>query len=290
MSRFYSLGLPHALRGRARPEHMEVDSGASSSSSGATRMMPLHEFFQWQSSLPGNAYTNPMGPVAPPEGTRAHEDWKGHQNWVDRNLDPDSDIYKTVIAHTEHHGLHCRLEIPALDSEEYKVLYYQEIDVEVYPEDEYKRTVDVFEGKKRKVWGQRWNNDKNKWDWIEIDRPLLMIKTRPLQHFIHRIGRRVQQSDVDWDYHISLCFTNELHRFDLRNDDNGVRLGKATYNRLREQFNGKECILKGHQQKDMFVVDKITMLPNNVDINMPEEAVMLHNAGSYADREYHVSM
>ena len=42
-------------------------------------------------------------------------------------------------------------------------------------------------------------------------------------------------------FHISLCFTNELCRFDLYNKDNGIEVGYQKYMDLRDKYNGKEA-------------------------------------------------
>ena len=195
--------MPHALRGRARPEHMEVDSGANS----ANKIMPLDEFFHWQANLP--RYLNPLGPNRP-EGEwskqlqKKQKDWDWFQEYQDKNLNPDSAEYKKVLAHMEHYGLHVRLDIPSLQSEDYKIYKY-DVDRTQYTHPDFFITIDPYD-KEPSYEYEVWDNDENKFVTEEKNKPLLKIKTIPLDKFIHRIGRDVSDVERTWDYHISLCF------------------------------------------------------------------------------------
>jgi hypothetical protein len=135
-----------------------------------------------------------------------------------------------------------------------------------------------------------WDAGTGRWAYRREKKPLLMIKTRPVEgKFIHRIGRAPTDKERDWDYHISLAFSGEIHRFDLLDSAKGVELGKAAYNRLRERFNGKEVRLEGHMHSSTFIVDGIEMEDGKV-IGIPDEVIMLHNTGEYCNRPIHVSM
>jgi hypothetical protein len=152
------------------------------------------------------------------------------------------------------HGLHVVLEIDPLPTNE-----------------------SVYE-KPTKYWEQEGDN------WTEKDKPLLQIHIKKGSHFVEYSGREFSKEEAPFDYHISLCFTNELHRFDLYRSENGVELGKAAYTRLRDKYNGREIMLQGHMQKTAFYIDPDSAILNDRDL------IMLHNAGSYADRTHHISM
>ena len=123
-----------------------------------------------------------------------------------------------------------------------------------------------------------------------------MIKTRPVEDkFIHRIGRAVTEKEMKWDYHISLAFTSEIHRFDLLDSAKGVEEGKAAYNRLRDMLHGKRAVLRGHMEGSTFKVEEIVLLKGESDevgesLGIPDDIIRLHNAGEYCNRPIHVSM
>ena len=144
-------------------------------------------------------------------------------------------------------------------------------------------TNDLFYQKKPKYWDDT--------AWEEKDVPLLQIHIRKGDQFVEYAGREFSREEAPFDYHISLCFTNELHRFDLLRSDNGVQLGKAAYNRLRDTYNGKHVMLKGHMQRTAFYIDPGSNIQGNLpDFLADADFIRLHNAGSYADRDHHISM
>ena len=247
----------------------------------------LEDFLRWQASLTPNRYQNPEGatkpaadPRWPDHKTEEQKRWEEAQIWVDKNLIEWGDDNAQIFAHMEHHGLHVILEIPSLDEGDFQPL--------LYPDTHYTEVANIY-GKDETYDVYVWDHGKHKYVSEKKATPLLMIKTLPREgKFIHRIGRPVTDEERKWDYHISMSFTHEIHRFDLRNSEDGVRLGKETYNRLRARFNGKEAVLHGHMGGSTFVVDE--MLVEGETIPVPDEVVMLHNAGRYCNRPIHVSM
>ena len=110
---------------------------------------------------------------------------------------------------------------------------------------------------------------------------LLMIKTRFRRDALTFTDRRRRHGETP--YHISLCFTNEIHRFNLFNQIEGIETGKAVYNRLRARYNGQRVHIPGTIEGGMFEIKGRGIA------NDPELQAM-HACGKYHDRSVHVSM
>ena len=78
--------------------------------------------------------------------------------------------------------------------------------------------------------------------WHEPPPLLLRIRVKPLQGFVKLRDRRRRHSEAA--YHIPLCHTDEVHRFDLRDASLGVQ-ARRFYGRLRERYDGKQAVLRG---------------------------------------------
>jgi hypothetical protein len=136
-----------------------------------------------------------------------------------------------------------------------------------------------------------WVNDENHERggyWLELEAPLLMIKTRPRRGFTHLRNRPRRPGEM---YHVPLCFTNELHRFDLRDRGVGVRLGLAEYEKLRQRYHGRAAVLRGRAVRDTFELDRRSVVEGST-LNIANDAAVrsLHDAGRFHDRPLHVSM
>ena len=79
--------------------------------------------------------------------------------------------------------------------------------------------------------------------WHESSPLLLRIRVKPLQGSTVLRDRRRRHSEEA--FHIPLCYTDELHRFDLRDGLAGVRQAVGLYGRLRERYDGKRAVLRG---------------------------------------------
>ena len=79
--------------------------------------------------------------------------------------------------------------------------------------------------------------------WHEPPPLLLRIRVKPLQGFVKLRDRRRRHSEAA--YHIPLCHTDEVHRFDLRDASLGVQQARRFYERLRERYDGKQAVLRG---------------------------------------------
>ena len=188
--------------------------------------------------------------------SREHRWWEFQKNLHDRNL--TNDDYKWLESNLNKHGLHVRLRLDPLPDNE-----------------------------------NAFTKDPEYWDeqGEQHTAPLLQIHIEKGSKFVELAGREFSKEEAPFDYHISLCFTNELHRFDLLHSDNGVKLGKEAYNRLRESYNGKEAILNGHVHNFNFDIEPGSVIQGNLpDFYDNKDFIMLHNAGSYANRADHVSM
>ena len=267
------------------------------------KRMSLRDFFIWQASLPPGSVENSEGPVRPegdpnwPEHTtEAQEKWDAAQVWVEKNLEEWGEHNAIVFAHMEHYGLHVMLEVDSLAKDDFQpVTTYEE-----HPK--WERQIDMFDKETHYTKHTKtpwWDYEREEYGYEEEkkkNKPLLMIKTRPVEDkFIHRIGRAVTEAEMKWDYHISLAFTNEIHRFDLLDSAKGVELGKKAYNGLRDLLHEKRAVLRGHMEGSTFRVEEIALLKDESDevgetLGMPNDIIRLHNTGEYCNRSIHVSM
>jgi hypothetical protein len=129
-----------------------------------------------------------------------------------------------------------------------------------------------------------WVNDVNHRDggkWHQKPPVLLQIRTRLAQDAVRFSDRPRRHGETP--YHISLCFTNELHRFNLFDESDGIIKGKAMYNRLRDRYNGQHVHLPGKMQGGAFEL-KGRGIANDVEVQA------VHACGAYHDRSLHISM
>ena len=92
-------------------------------------------------------------------------------------------------------------------------------------------------------------------------------------------------------HHISLCYTNELHRFNLFNFSDGVRRGKEVYQRIINKFDGKEAFIRGYMtNSSAFNFQYIIMPDMGVNIDEEEDMNAMHKAGKSQDCDWHRSM
>ena len=120
--------------------------------------------------------------------------------------------------------------------------------------------------------------------------PLLIVQIVPLPGFPDLMGPNGKIPEGTVDYHISLCFTNELGRFDLYNWNDGVRQGLAVHEGLRERWDGKEAVARVW----IATGGAATVLSLTVEQegDMMEDPVVMamHNAGRFWDRPVHISL
>ena len=119
---------------------------------------------------------------------------------------------------------------------------------------------------------------------------LLQIYTEPnpKDEFFEMAFKKVDGANP---YHLSLCYTNELHRFNLFNFSDGVRRGKEVYQRIINKFDGKEAFLRGYMtNSSAFNVQYIIMPDMIVNIDEEEDMNAMHKAGEYQGRDWHISM
>ena len=92
-----------------------------------------------------------------------------------------------------------------------------------------------------------WNNGPGTtWDPKHADNAtFLQIRLEPDEEFFLPIGRTKNYRPDSGEYHISLCYTSDLHRFNLYDFTNGLAQGKAAYDRIRERYDGKVAHLRG---------------------------------------------
>jgi hypothetical protein len=143
-------------------------------------------------------------------------------------------------------------------------------------------------------------------EWVEDDhhetggyyrdkKVLLRIRLIPVHDLgkgFQKLADRPRRRGED-PYHIGLCFTNELHRFDVYDRRNGVRKGQAAYMALRAKYNDRLAILKGKMQRTTLVLNGRTHVhhhPANANIYRDADVRALHDCGEYHDRSLHASL
>jgi hypothetical protein len=118
--------------------------------------------------------------------------------------------------------------------------------------------------------------------WLTREPELLRIKTRPRRDFTHLRNRGRREGEV---YHIPLCFTNELHRFDLRDRSAGVRRGLAAYEELRRRYHGRTAVLRGRVAGTALEIGRRSEVEGSgYNIQSDRDVWALHDAGSFHDR------
>jgi hypothetical protein len=130
-----------------------------------------------------------------------------------------------------------------------------------------------------------WVNDENHAEggyWYEKSPVLLMIRTRFRRGALTFTDRRRRRDETP--YHISLCFTNEIHRFNLFDQSDGIERGKAIYNRLRARYDGQRVHIPGKMHSGAFE------LKGRGGLASDPELQAMHACGKYHDRSVHVSM
>ena len=119
--------------------------------------------------------------------------------------------------------------------------------------------------------------------------PLLQIHTdpHPNGNFFEMAFKEVVGANP---YHISLCFTSELHKFNLYNPTEGIRIGKEAYERLKRMCHGKEAFLRGSLSGNTaFNIHSIVL--SDITLRIDEgDLYALHAAGTYHNRDIHISM
>ena len=124
--------------------------------------------------------------------------------------------------------------------------------------------------------------------WHEAPPALLMIKVKPLPGFTSLRDRRRRPSEL---YHIALCLTSELHRFDLRDGSAGVRVARGLYGGLRERYHGKRALLRGWMQGTTLTLSRGTSVEGgNRSVVDDPDVRMFRAAGSYSDRDLQLAL
>lgn len=132
-----------------------------------------------------------------------------------------------------------------------------------------------------------WVDDGSGGYWHAREPVLLMIKTRPRAGFVHLRNRGRREGEL---YHIPLCFSNELHRFDLRDRSNGVRLGLRAYEEVRRRYHGRTAVLRGRVAGTVLEIGRSSVEGGMHNIQSDREVWSLHDAGSLHDRPLAVSL
>jgi len=127
--------------------------------------------------------------------------------------------------------------------------------------------------------------------WHEPPPLLLRIRVKPLHGFVELRDRRRRHSEEA--YHIPLCRTSEVHRFDLRDKSSGVRQARRIYERLRETYNGKLAVLRGWLHGIELRLSRGTTVENNRmgELLTDDPYIrMFRAAGSFHDQDLQLAL
>ena len=143
-----------------------------------------------------------------------------------------------------------------------------------------------------------WWHHQNEFNPQNQDPTFLQIELEPIEEFFLPLAR-TGQYQPDSPYHISLCYTNDLHRFDLYNFENGVTRGKAAYDRLIERYDGQIAHLRGDMRTGSVLIGPRTVVydPRHVEqfqqpyhLHDDPDAQALISAGKYVRDNMHMTL
>ena len=118
---------------------------------------------------------------------------------------------------------------------------------------------------------------------------LLKIYTRPLAdtRLLHD-NEQIPTTEYNM-FHISLCFTNELCRFNLYDKDKGINTGYDKYMELKTKYHGKVAHVEARILDN--AIATITAIHTEAgDLFLEPDLHALHYAGEYFDRAVHISL
>jgi len=121
------------------------------------------------------------------------------------------------------------------------------------------------------------------------NRELLKIITRPLPDTRLLHDQALVPTTEYNMFHISLCFTNELCRFNLYDKDEGINTGYDKYMALKKKYDGKVAHVEAKIHEN--TIATITAIHTDAgDLFQEPDLHALHYAGEYYDRPVHISL
>ena len=129
--------------------------------------------------------------------------------------------------------------------------------------------------------------------WHSEPPELLRIELKPLEGFTKLHDRRHPSKHNLSGYHIPLCYSDELHRFNLRDAFEGVGVARGVYERIRARYHGRHALLHGWLQGATLTLSRRTDVEGN---RRGEHIVddlgvrMLRAAGSFHDLPLQVGL
>ena len=100
----------------------------------------------------------------------------------------------------------------------------------------------------------------------------------------------------DSPYHISLCYTNDLHRFNLYDFMRGLRRGKDVCDRVRNRYNGKIAHLRGRIRTGSVAIEAQTVVyeedgrRTRLRLHADKDVLALIAAGKYSRDVMHMTL
>ena len=156
------------------------------------------------------------------------------------------------------------------------------------------------------------NGPHTKWDPRKEDEAtFLQIRMEPVDDFFLPLAKSGSYTPDSGEYHISLCYTSDLHRFDLYNFNNGLQKGKNAYDEVIKRYDGKIAHIRGRVRTGSVLIGKDTRVyivddpsdtgrrvrrkqqqqnPEGHNIYDDEQIKALLAAGKYARDDMHVTL
>ena len=141
----------------------------------------------------------------------------------------------------------------------------------------------------------QWENEPWRFDPKHQDGAFLQIRCVPIAQYFLPLAKTAQYRP-DSPYHISLCYTHDLHRFNLYDFMAGLTTGKTVYDRVRERYHGKIAHIRGEIRTGSVLVgrDTIVIARNgrraNHNLFDDEDVLALLAAGQYIRDDLHMTL
>ena len=93
-----------------------------------------------------------------------------------------------------------------------------------------------------------------------------------------------------------MCYTNELHRFNLYDFMRGLKKGKDVYDRVRDRYNGKIAHLRGKIRTGSVAIDANTVVfeengkKTRLKLHADKDVLALLAAGTYSRDVMHMTL
>jgi hypothetical protein len=126
------------------------------------------------------------------------------------------------------------------------------------------------------------------WNPRENAATFLQIRVEPVEEYFLPLARSGSYMPDSGEYHISLCYTSDLHRFNLYDFTDGLVKGKQAYDRVRQRYDGKLAHLRGKIRTGSVKLEEGTMVFSTENRNNIGRKIRGKQQGLYNPQGYHI--